>query len=85
MAQKLVSQWAYPSNQKFYASYAAASTRMVTEYQHDLHLYQFNMWWLLHFRGNDDGHGQRMTRINRNQTILPVALMLMMMLRDGGG
>lgn len=51
MAQKLVSQWAYPSNQKFYASYASASTRVVTEYQHDLHLCRFNRRWLLHFRG----------------------------------
>lgn len=63
MAQKLVSQWAYLSNQEFYARYAATSTRAVTEYQRGPHLYQFNTRWLLHFRGNDDGRGQRMTPI----------------------
>lgn len=57
MAPKLVSQWAYLSNQQFYASYAAMSTHVVTKYQHRLYPYQLNMWWLLHFKGNDDGRG----------------------------
>lgn len=57
MAQELVSQWAYRSNQQFYASYAATPTRVVTEYQRSVYVYQFNTLWLLYFRGNDDGHG----------------------------
>lgn len=59
MAPKLVSQWAYLSNQQFYASYAAMLTLVVTEYQHWLYPYQFTTWWLLHSKGNDDGHGPK--------------------------
>lgn len=83
IAPKLVSQWAYLSNQQFYASYAGMSARVATEYQHCLYTYPFNMWWVLHFRGNDGGRGLKETaRISRNQTFPPVALMLMMMRRD---
>lgn len=44
-----------------------------------------NTAWLLCVRGAADGRGLRMTRISRNQTPLPLALMLMTMLGDGGG
>ncbi len=45
----------------------------------------FNTALLLGVRGAADGHGLRMTCISRNQTPLPLALMLMTMLRDSRG
>lgn len=87
MAVEHVNHWVYPSNQEFYASNSAVWTCVVTEYKQINLLHQcacqLNTALLLCFRGN--AYGQRITCISRNQTLLPVALMLMTMLWNSRG
>ena len=74
-ALELVNQWVYLSNQQSYAGDEAIQTQ--PDQPPTLSPYLLNTACV---GGRADGWGLRMTRISRNQTPLPPALMLMTML-----